>query len=625
MPRFVGFLALLRWFCVLLCHILVTQASNVVLTDKRVTETADAALMAINSRNFQLGEQYLLQGLNYDNNDLKLNSLLGYVYVSTGELDKGLRQMERALTISEWKQDHVIANYVETLRKANRVYEASEICSLYVNQVDILSRSLPLNCAVISKVLNDADRALDYYQRAIQAEPENVNTWYELILFLIHPLGRFEVAQEHIQKLIARQAATAEIYGLRGDLYFLYLHDLDKAADAYSHAMSLNADFYKGKKGLAAVLQLSGQLNRAGEVYASMQPFPETDDGIRNNYAAYFSLRGMFPEQEYWLLESIRVNPLSVLALTNLAQFYEAQGNYSQATHYYRRAVDSSQQQQQKISCSLQIQSRMVMPAVPQNWTHAVATRNKVESELFTLLTQWNDDPTSISAQESLDDSYFETIHFYIVYLGVNDKRFQQLMQQLYKHCVNGVDTVHVRSPELSSLEALRSRFIDSPFQPRSTTQDLHVLTRKVRIGFVSKYFNVYEPHGLLLEGVIKSLPRNQFTVCVGVVIGAGAAASTDGRDLLLPTLRQHADEIVQIPLRASAAVRVLADMALDVVVFADTLTEPTTHFLSMARVAPIQVHFLFLQCAQRTDDSFALSQLDCILGQSRHFVIESC
>lgn len=62
-------------------------------------------------------------------------------------------------------------------------------------------------------------------------------------------------------------------------------------------------------------------------------------------------------------------------------------------------------------------------------------------------------------------------------------------------------------------------------------------------MGFISKFFGVFEPHALLLDGVMKYLPRSQF------VVVALPVARTDGKPLA-PTVAEASDFIYEVSLR---------------------------------------------------------------------------
>jgi predicted O-linked N-acetylglucosamine transferase (SPINDLY family) len=109
-----------------------------------------------------------------------------------------------------------------------------------------------------------------------------------------------------------------------------------------------------------------------------------------------------------------------------------------------------------------------------------------------------------------------------------------------------------------------------------------------VKVGFISKFFGIFEPHGMLLDGIMKYLPKSIFYVI------ALPIARTDGKPLS-PVIRESANEIYEIPLTHEYAREIIMNLKLDLLVYADTVSEPMTHFLSHSRLAPIQMVPLLL------------------------------
>ena len=106
---------------------------------------------------------------------------------------------------------------------------------------------------------------------------------------------------------------------------------------------------------------------------------------------------------------------------------------------------------------------------------------------------------------------------------------------------------------------------------------------RKVKIGFLSKFFGIFEPHGLLLDGVMKYLPRHNYEVY------ALPIARSDSKPLS-PSIADAVDYVVEISLSWEYSKVRLGQLGLDVLVFADTMSEPMAHFLAHCRYARIQV-----------------------------------
>ena len=106
---------------------------------------------------------------------------------------------------------------------------------------------------------------------------------------------------------------------------------------------------------------------------------------------------------------------------------------------------------------------------------------------------------------------------------------------------------------------------------------------RKVKIGFLSKFFGIFEPHGLLLDGVMKYLPRHNYEVY------ALPIARSDSKPLS-PSIADAVEYVVEISSSWEYSKVILGQLGLDVLVFADTMSEPMAHFLAHCRYARIQV-----------------------------------
>ena len=101
----------------------------------------------------------------------------------------------------------------------------------------------------------------------------------------------------------------------------------------------------------------------------------------------------------------------------------------------------------------------------------------------------------------------------------------------------------------------------------------------------MSKFLGIFEPHGMLLDGIMKFLSRDDFFVF------ALPVARTDLKPLS-PTVQAAADEVLEISLKHEHAMHSLAALQLDILVFADVLSEPMNHFLAHSRLATIQVPY---------------------------------
>jgi len=133
------------------------------------------------------------------------------------------------------------------------------------------------------------------------------------------------------------------------------------------------------------------------------------------------------------------------------------------------------------------------------------------------------------------------------------------------------------------------------------------------RVGFLSKFFGEDEPHGELLEGIVYALKvfRDSRLVRTNAQSSGSSSSSNGGGNgvgrkafvsVVLHVaspgskcsemLANAADEVIELSLHWLGARAAVAKASLDVLIFADSLSEPLSYFLQMGRLAPVQCLF---------------------------------
>ena len=140
---------------------------------------------------------------------------------------------------------------------------------------------------------------------------------------------------------------------------------------------------------------------------------------------------------------------------------------------------------------------------------------------------------------------------FYLAYQGENDRDIMANLGKVYR----GVECP----------EGLRGR------RPKG---------KKIRVGFVSAYFRDHTI-GRLNLGRIRGLSRESFEVSV--------IALNRSSDAMVESFRSAADHYVTVPRDVAVARRKIAELELDILVFADIGMDALTQSLCYSRIAPIQ------------------------------------
>jgi predicted O-linked N-acetylglucosamine transferase (SPINDLY family) len=103
----------------------------------------------------------------------------------------------------------------------------------------------------------------------------------------------------------------------------------------------------------------------------------------------------------------------------------------------------------------------------------------------------------------------------------------------------------------------------------------------RIRVGFVSTYFYSHSI-GRITHGPIRDLPRDRFEVFV--------FALAPQPDAMQRSIQTDAEHYHSLPNEVAAARDAIDAAELDALIFADIGMHPTTYFLALHRLAPVQV-----------------------------------
>jgi uncharacterized protein (TIGR03032 family) len=142
---------------------------------------------------------------------------------------------------------------------------------------------------------------------------------------------------------------------------------------------------------------------------------------------------------------------------------------------------------------------------------------------------------------------------FYFAYQGGNDRHLMQQLAKVYQ----GVQCCDAAK--------------DGNWTPNG---------KKLRVGFVSAYF-CQHTIGRLNLGVIERLPRNEFEVTVITL-----KSHNDQRS---DKFRKAADHYIEVPRQSAKARQMIANLGLDILIFADVGMDCLSQTLCYSRMAPIQ------------------------------------
>jgi tetratricopeptide (TPR) repeat protein len=582
------------------------------------------SLQLLNSNELESAKENLDQILRLNPNHVDALQLMGVALLKANDHKSAIPYLEKALSTKGKVTLTVIPNYIEALRLDNRLEDARKFGYQVIESKAFPLSTLPcqffVNLGNVERSLENNQQAYDMLVKGIDCDPSSITGW-SLLVELLVKLRMYEESEYFLSKAITQYHPNYYyFYYLLGNTYHLQ-KKLIPAVNTYLKAETLNPDFLPIKANLAAAYQGLGRSGDAIYYYEMILPLMPHDGGIRNNYGALLGTMNRKEEEIYWLEEALKREPDMDHAMINLAGHYQDEGLLDKAKNYLLRAENVTGETKSLI----RLRYSLMLTPVSFSYRNMLSERYRIISNLRTIL---NDPPV---APVELD-TVLDRIHFYLQYHGFNDRFFQEAIGNVYSYHIKDLGNIH---PLL--VNSFLQRFLTSEKRNQTLLRSIHeqeyainrellvgsllptldqidlsssssaVATAaassslsmvdnnplvslgrpKARIGFISKFFGIFEPHGMLLDGIMKYLPRNQFEIICLIV------ARTDMKPAS-PTILESCHEVYEVSLVYQNALQMVANLkSLDVLIFADVVSEPINHFLVFNRMAPIQVGFL--------------------------------
>jgi uncharacterized protein (TIGR03032 family) len=236
--------------------------------------------------------------------------------------------------------------------------------------------------------------------------------------------------------------------------------------------------------------------------------------------------------------QSVELQPRQALTQRNLGVLYLHRNQPTQALRHFELA-----QQAEPHPLNLVLAAK-ALPVIYKSTEDVAAWRDRVAKCLANL----------VEAGVTVDTtSSFITTNFHFAYQGENDRPLMEHVGKIYR----GVECC----------PAARA----GGWKPRG---------KRLRVGFASAYF-CQHTIGLLNLGLIQRLPRDRFEVTV--------IALRKNADVWSESFRKGADHYVEVPRQPARARQAIAELNLDILIFADVGMDALAQTLCYSRMAPLQ------------------------------------
>jgi protein O-GlcNAc transferase len=364
-------------------------------------------------------------------------------------------------------------------------------------------------------------------------------------------VGDWEGALE-MHREARRIVPSDETAGLQMAVAAHHLGRIEEATVMYGDLLR------EGQGGFVALSNLGAALHQQGRSLEAMELFDQAleiipgDPSTLNNYGCALQVLGRHDQaaQKFRAVLSVGNDAEVRSALINLGTHLAEEGEAEAARDAFQRAHLISPDP------ALPIRQALIFSPVVQSVEEYANERRYALESLESLLASHRGCRVEDSRPTAAVPA--DRVQFYLAYNGVNNRDLQEMISALY------------------ALE--RSWLRDDLVEGRAQTS-------LIRVGFASKYFGSMEPHGMLLEGIVRGLPRSLFWVVVCPVPGGDGTPIAEG-------MARAADELRPLSLSLAESRSTLAGLNLDVLIYADLTSEPVSHFLAHARLAPVQVAF---------------------------------
>ena len=517
---------------------------------------------------------------------------LGLHYYSQQDYTHAQHYLLQAVHHSHYSDAVAVWNYATALYYDDKISDAREFIEYYYH-----THSRDIDTVLLSGRLNLCNGfvtlAHERFNEAVRIStfPTSAVVYYQILLY--HEEAKlFNEASVYVTKALKNFPQNDEIVFISAIIYFND-EKIEKALELFTqilnHIGSVRAS--DATVMAASAHQALGHTDTAKHMYqklhdgddeaiatATATAIATVESLSPHIYVSYLCNYGLLLKNSrdevesekglHLLQQALEIDPSFEIALINIAMYYREQDDVDKTAEYLHRASQvSSNSRQLEIDIAAN-----TMDEVMLNWERVLAQRREMNRSLSELLAK--NPPQSPNFHEF----NILNLHFNIQYHSFNDKYLQELMQKVYAKNIKGFSRVSSR--------------IQMPSATLSTTsqvsQESQRIRQPIRIGFMSKSFGVFEPHGLLLDGIVKYLPRSVFKVYVLRVM----LDNKSSEHMLSPTLEDYADELVDIPVNHKRAADIVERLQLDIMVFADTLCEPINHYMMFSRYSPIQILF---------------------------------
>ena len=161
----------------LLVQVLITWGSTSV--QQQFKKYMQEAHQALNSSDFSLTQSKLELAIVLDPKDIDANQLLGTVLVKLQQYTRGASYLREANELTKWKDPHMVANYIESLRAGGDLEAARLVVLKAAFELHPKHSAVLFNSGLVARDMKDFEAASQLLRRAAEVDPRYYSAWDE--------------------------------------------------------------------------------------------------------------------------------------------------------------------------------------------------------------------------------------------------------------------------------------------------------------------------------------------------------------------------------------------------------------------------------------------------------------
>ncbi|CAN5531255.1 tetratricopeptide repeat protein [soil metagenome] len=383
------------------------------------------------------------------------------------------------------------------------------------------------------------DESAAQYQRAIELQPSYALAHINLGA-IRRAQGRARDAVDHFRTALRIEPRQIGGWMNLGNA-LRDLNELGDALDAYQRASSLDANLADARGAAATTLAALGRISEAQLNFTAALRLAPNHLPTLVNFGMMLRGQNDFDGAIDCFRKALALDPGNGEAHERLGRALMAACRIDEAMKHYEQAVRLSPTARMRVTFAT------LIPPVYRSIEDAKFWRARLVEEVGKLQRE--------NVQCDIANQPAPTM----VYLPYQDEGAQD---RELAEAIAGLSVVS-EGPHPSPLPAYRERGPE-----------------RIRVGFVSGLFK-NQTVGLWMQGLIAKLDRARFEVVV--------ISTAPHNDEVGQFIREHADRYVVVSPALPAAREAIAQLELDVLIFADIGMEPFTATLAHSRFAPVQ------------------------------------